>query len=510
MQPKQVVRELRETSSRYGARAALYDLQCKVINRLAHVNVLRAMRVSLADVPSAEMFDAPGFEARFVSPPELDAVARAGTHDLTPEFLDRAIGRGDRCYGIFEGDALVSHGWYAQRSTEINEHYLLHFDPDHTYMFKGYTLPAHRGKRLHAVGMCRAPRVHRGRQEGPRLLCGVEQLRVAAVGRAHGVPDLRQPLPRPDRQARARVRERRVSPLWSSGDGPERSFAGRRRGVGVSAALVAVGLRSVEEAFHFGGAARSLFGVLHEPAAAGDARVVVVCAPLWREGIRAHRVLRRLGIHLTKVGHAVLRFDYSGAGDSAGESEHGDVDVWLADVAAAIDEVRRRRSVAQVTLLGLRFGATLAALAAARRDDVERLVLWEPVPSGAHYLDEGMADQRAWAERYAVWRRLPRAELPDGGDEILGFRVTPAMRLSIGAVDLAELPRTAARSVLIVDRSAPDKEGGLAVTLASRGARVDHQVKAESEVWKQQEDDGVAGARETLELIAHWLSGGPP
>ena len=156
MQPKQVVRELRETSSRYGARAALHDLQCKVINRLAHVNVLRAMRVSLADVPSAEMFEAPGFSARFLSPAELEAAALAGTHAFTPEFLDRAITRGDRCYGIFEGDTLASHGWYAQQSTEINEHYMLHFDSDHTYMFKGYTLPAYRGKRLHAVGMCRA------------------------------------------------------------------------------------------------------------------------------------------------------------------------------------------------------------------------------------------------------------------------------------------------------------------------------------------------------------------
>ena len=265
----------------------------------------------------------------------------------------------------------------------------------------------------------------------------------------------------------------------------------------------------MEEAFHFGGAARFLFGVLHEPACAEDSRAVVVCAPLWREGIRAHRVLRRLGVLLTRVGHAVLRFDYSGAGDSAGESEHGDVDVWLEDVAAAIDEVRRRRNVAHVTLLGLRFGATLAALAAARRDDIDRLVLWEPVPNGDHYLHAGLADQRAWAERYAAWRRLPRAALPDGADEILGFRVPAAMRLSIAAVDLAELPRTA-RSVLIVDRSAPDKNGGLASTLTARGARVHHQVKAEAEVWKQEEGEGVAGARETLELIAHWLSGGPP
>ena len=41
MQPKQVVRQLRETVSRYGARAALYDLQCRIINRAAEDAVIQ-------------------------------------------------------------------------------------------------------------------------------------------------------------------------------------------------------------------------------------------------------------------------------------------------------------------------------------------------------------------------------------------------------------------------------------------------------------------------------------
>jgi hypothetical protein len=158
MQPREMIREFRETSSRHGVRAALYDLQCRLVNRAVHLNVLRAMRVEMPDVTGAEMFDALGFDARFLSSSELEATAREGTHDFTPEFLARARKRGDRCYGIFDGGTLASHGWYAQRATPINEHYMLHFDPAYTYMFKGYTLPAYRGQRLHAIGMCRALR----------------------------------------------------------------------------------------------------------------------------------------------------------------------------------------------------------------------------------------------------------------------------------------------------------------------------------------------------------------
>jgi uncharacterized protein len=263
-------------------------------------------------------------------------------------------------------------------------------------------------------------------------------------------------------------------------------------------------------AFYFGDTARSLFGVLHEPPRGVSAgRAVVVCAPLWREGIRAHRVLRQLGARLARDGHVVLRFDYTGAGDSAGGSEDGDVEAWLGDVAAAAEEVRRGGAAARVTLLGLRFGATLAALAAARRADVERLVLWEPVVDGATYLEAGVADQRAWAEAYATWRRLPRARVADRGDEILGFCVPEGMWRSIASVDLGALPRPAPH-VLLVERSASQGVGGLGAALAARGARVDQEVRDEAEVWKQHGVEGVAGARGTQELIAAWLAGSAP
>ena len=65
---------------------------------------------------------------------------------------------GDRCYTLFDGERLAAYGWYSDLPTPIDEHFVLHFDRAYTYMYAGYTLPAYRGKRLHAVGMCRALR----------------------------------------------------------------------------------------------------------------------------------------------------------------------------------------------------------------------------------------------------------------------------------------------------------------------------------------------------------------
>jgi hypothetical protein len=63
---------------------------------------------------------------------------------------------------LFDGDALASYGWYSEKPSPIDDHFVLHFDPAYTYMYKGYTLPAYRGRRLHAVGMCRALRAFAG------------------------------------------------------------------------------------------------------------------------------------------------------------------------------------------------------------------------------------------------------------------------------------------------------------------------------------------------------------
>jgi hypothetical protein len=158
MQPRQLVEELRDSASRYGARAALHDLECRVVNRVAWVKVLRAMRLSLADVPSDARVDATGCESRFVGCDALEPLARAGTHDLTPAFLARARARGDRCHAVFEGATLASYTWYARAPLRVDE-FLLRFDPAYTYMFKGFTHPAYRGRRLYALGIHRALRV---------------------------------------------------------------------------------------------------------------------------------------------------------------------------------------------------------------------------------------------------------------------------------------------------------------------------------------------------------------
>jgi hypothetical protein len=84
--------------------------------------------------------------------------SRVSPPTISPPIFCTRRARGDRCYALFDGESLAAYGWYSNLPTPIDEHFVLHFDRAYTYMYGGYTLPAYRGKRLHAVGMCRALR----------------------------------------------------------------------------------------------------------------------------------------------------------------------------------------------------------------------------------------------------------------------------------------------------------------------------------------------------------------
>jgi pimeloyl-ACP methyl ester carboxylesterase len=133
---------------------------------------------------------------------------------------------------------------------------------------------------------------------------------------------------------------------------------------------------------YFGPGDQQLFGV-YEPARQGDraSRAAVLCNPVGNEYIHAHRTMRNLASRLSKAGYHVLRFDYYGTGDSAGDSDKGNPDRWCDDIGVAMSELRDMTGATKITLIGLRLGANLAARVSVRDPlQIESLVLWEPLP----------------------------------------------------------------------------------------------------------------------------------
>jgi alpha/beta superfamily hydrolase len=100
-----------------------------------------------------------------------------------------------------------------------------------------------------------------------------------------------------------------------------------------------------------------------------------------------------------------------GNGDSDGDFSEMSVESAVADLRCAVEEAKRRWPGARIHLLGLRFGATIAALAAEQSSDIDRLILWAPIVDGERYMQELLRSNLA--TQTAVYRevRHDRAEL---------------------------------------------------------------------------------------------------
>jgi exosortase A-associated hydrolase 2 len=196
-----------------------------------------------------------------------------------------------------------------------------------------------------------------------------------------------------------------------------------------------------EQPFFFVNDGAELFGILHLP----EERPVsgfVFCCPFAEEKLWAHRVFVNFARELCGRGHAVLRFDYRGHGDSEGDFENATVASRLSDIARALRLIREEAaSIEAVSLLGLRFGATLAALAAERAPDISRLILWEPLVSGPDYLQEllrtNLATQMAILKKIEFNRKTLTNMLAQGETvHVEGYGLTKELYDQMSAIDL--------------------------------------------------------------------------
>ncbi|MGE0546831.1 MAG: GNAT family acetyltransferase [Kofleriaceae bacterium] len=158
---RSLVERFAATAKHFGSRAALHELETLALNRAVPVSILRGMTAVPSDIDPG-LFDPGRLSARFVERHELLTIAGIGelAGELAPSFIRAALAKGDRCFGLFDGETLVSFGWYSQHPTRISDDLVLHFDPAWVYMYKGYTLRRWRGKRLHGIGMALAMRAY--------------------------------------------------------------------------------------------------------------------------------------------------------------------------------------------------------------------------------------------------------------------------------------------------------------------------------------------------------------
>ncbi|ULU24040.1 serine aminopeptidase domain-containing protein [Dyella terrae] len=225
--------------------------------------------------------------------------------------------------------------------------------------------------------------------------------------------------------------------------------------------------------FYFG-SGRELFGFYH-PAAPVTGTAVLLCPPFGVEQIRCHRLYRQLAHGLAESGLPVLRFDYFGTGDSAGDSREFEWTRCLADVVTAAAELRTRHGGGRVLAFGARLGAN-AALATAQAARLAGVVTWDAITDGAALVRQ--YDRMQEALKVDLNRfEYARPEL-DVGSQWPGFERGDGLRDQLQALRLLD-PGMASvwlSSAVIDEASQPDERYArkrVSVDVAPRWDEVD-------------------------------------
>lgn len=207
------------------------------------------------------------------------------------------------------------------------------------------------------------------------------------------------------------------------------------------------GDRYSAEAGWFGPEDRPRFGWLYRPdTPAGNGVGIVIVPPFGRADICAHRTLRHLAEDAASAGLFTVRFDLDGTGDSVGsDADPGRLGAWCASIQDACD-LARGAGATQLVLVGVRLGATLAALSAAQRVDIAALITFDAVVSGKAWLRELRAFQ-------AAMNLQPAPEpVADAGQETSGFLLSTETCAALKALDLTVTNAAPAPRALLLER----------------------------------------------------------
>ena len=186
------------------------------------------------------------------------------------------------------------------------------------------------------------------------------------------------------------------------------------------------------EAFFLGPSKKQIFASYHPPIGGLGQVLTVICPPLFSEYMRTHPALRDLANSLAESGQHVLRFDYRGTGDSFGDVSEVVVSDWLDDIALAVREGCAISGSSLVRVLGVRAGALLASRSMGASDEVQRLVLWDPVPNGSDYI-EGLSRMRAAILEGNIY--LSHRERSESVNGFAGYRLSGRMMEEIRSLD---------------------------------------------------------------------------
>lgn len=214
------------------------------------------------------------------------------------------------------------------------------------------------------------------------------------------------------------------------------------------------------EPIWFGPEQHSLFGWMHYPKSLIVRGAVLLCPSLGIEGEASYLAFRELADVLSREDYLVLRFDYEGTGDSA-NSKDGDTNLysWLDSIYLATDTLRTT-GAHNLSVVGMRMGAMLSAIAQNNQRVFDDMILWDPPLSGRSFL----------RQQYLLQSQIqvPLFSDQSASEEIPGMPLTPKTIEELGSLHLSSFNVNNTDRILILSRPERPLPGQIQLALGGR------------------------------------------
>lgn len=129
------------------------------LGRVFMLKILYCIKLDLQAIDSKSFPAASKFQMARLEPAELIRKDNLEEYQMSAGFLKEMQQKGDICYGVMRNGRLASYCWYSHKPTLLFEGDLeLKFSAKCMYVYKVYTHPDFRGRRLVAFGMSNATR----------------------------------------------------------------------------------------------------------------------------------------------------------------------------------------------------------------------------------------------------------------------------------------------------------------------------------------------------------------
>ncbi len=260
------------------------------------------------------------------------------------------------------------------------------------------------------------------------------------------------------------------------------------------------------QASYFAAGSNRLFGWYHHVLTVPQLDcVAVICNPIGHEYAHCHRSIRHLADQLAASGIPALRFDYSGTGDSPGfDIDANRVGNWQLEIVGAIKFARELRDGnasgrTKVCLIGIRLGASLAALAS-ESHPADFLVMWNPCVSGRRFVRELQAISSMSTAANELSTAIEQPML-----ESAGFVFSNDTISQLQAINLLDLKFNCAGKVLLLDRDDLSADTILHDQLVESGVEAEYR-KVPGYAGMVAEPQFTVVPQQAIETITGWLS----